>query len=130
MKFGKLPDIQGIDFLLPPDPPRTTRVLAEKPLESSKSAKIFLGATGWGNKEWVGKWYPPKTPARDFLKHYSRQFNTIEFNPPPKLLTASLPLRVLPKTTTPILTATTSPIPCSSGQLCALVSPAHVVIPR
>jgi uncharacterized protein YecE (DUF72 family) len=31
-------------------------------------------------KEWVGKVYPPKTKASEFLHHYTRQFNTIEHN--------------------------------------------------
>ncbi|MEM9991192.1 MAG: DUF72 domain-containing protein, partial [Bacteroidota bacterium] len=36
--------------------------------------------TGWSMKEWVGKVYPDQTKAKDFLKHYARQFNTIELN--------------------------------------------------
>lgn len=79
MKFGKLYDVNGIDFTLPPDPPQTERVLARYK-DSSQEAKIFLGATGWGNKEWLGKWYPSKTKQNEFLKHYARQFGTIEFN--------------------------------------------------
>ncbi len=31
-------------------------------------------------KEWVGKVYPVGTQPRDFLSHYSRQFNSIELN--------------------------------------------------
>ena len=31
-------------------------------------------------KEWVGQVYPPKTKAADYLKYYSKQFNTIELN--------------------------------------------------
>ena len=42
--------------------------------------KIYIGCTGWSMKEWVGKVYPPKTPAKDYLKHYAKQFNTIECN--------------------------------------------------
>lgn len=80
MKFGKLIDIGGVDFRLPPDPPRTERVLA-RALETGKTTpKIYVGATGWGNKEWIGKWYPKKAKQKEFLKHYSQQFNTIEFN--------------------------------------------------
>ena len=31
-------------------------------------------------KEWVGKTYPKGAKSGDFLKHYGRQFNTIELN--------------------------------------------------
>jgi uncharacterized protein YecE (DUF72 family) len=31
-------------------------------------------------KQWVGSVYPPKTLAKNFLRHYSRRFNTIELN--------------------------------------------------
>ncbi len=79
MKFGKLYDVKGVDFSLPPDPIQTERVLARYK-DSSRQTKIFLGATGWGNKEWLGKWYPSRTKQNEFLKYYARQFGTIEFN--------------------------------------------------
>ncbi|MEL7163338.1 MAG: DUF72 domain-containing protein, partial [Bacteroidota bacterium] len=41
---------------------------------------IYVGATGWSMKEWVGKWYPDSTKSTDYLKHYGQQFNTIELN--------------------------------------------------
>ena len=79
MKFGKLDSIEGVDFTLPETPPATTAMLRqtdnrETPLE------LFIGATGWSMKEWVGKIYPPGTKPKDYLQHYSRQFNTIELN--------------------------------------------------
>lgn len=79
MKFGKLYDLKGVDFSLPPDPPQTERVLSRYK-DSSYEPKVYLGATGWGNKEWLGKWYPSKTKQNEFLRHYARQFGTIEFN--------------------------------------------------
>lgn len=79
MDFGKLPDISQVDFTLPPDPPGNAAVLEKLPRRSGKP-KAYVGATGWGVKEWVGKIYPPKAKPADFLRHYARQFNTIELN--------------------------------------------------
>jgi uncharacterized protein YecE (DUF72 family) len=81
MNFGKLPDISRVDFTLPSDHERTSRVLARATAKYADSQpRIYIGATGWGNKEWLGKWYPARTKPIDFLTHYTRQFNTIEFN--------------------------------------------------
>ena len=80
MKFGKLLDLRGVDLSLPDDHPRTSAVLERSTRPPQQPPRIFLGATGWSNKEWVGTWYPKGTKAGDYLRHYSRQFNTIEFN--------------------------------------------------
>ena len=77
MKFGKLPNIDQIDFTLPPDASGTKAVLAKL---SPNKPQLYVGCTGWGMKEWVGTVYPPKTKAKDFLHHYARQFGTIELN--------------------------------------------------
>lgn len=82
MNFGKVADLTGIDLSLPPDAPRTARVL-ERALRSHgkpQKIKVFLGATGWSNREWQGTWYPAKAKPQDYLRHYSKLFNTIEFN--------------------------------------------------
>lgn len=79
MKFGKLNDISAVDFSLPEDHPQTARVL-EGSNHSPTDFGMYFGCPAWGCKEWVGKIYPPKTPANKFLFHYSRQFNTIELN--------------------------------------------------
>lgn len=79
MKFGKLPDISGIDFSLPPDAPQTGLLLAGLPKREGPP-RLYIGCTGWSMKEWVGRVYPPGTRAKDHLHAYSRQFNTIELN--------------------------------------------------
>jgi uncharacterized protein YecE (DUF72 family) len=78
MKFGKLPDIEGVDFSLPAQPDRNHLLLDDLPGQATTS--FYIGCTGWSMKEWVGKVYPKGTKAADYLYHYSRQFNTIEFN--------------------------------------------------
>jgi uncharacterized protein YecE (DUF72 family) len=40
--------------------------------------KLYLGTIGWSYNFWVGPFYPNKTASRDFLSHYSKQFNTVE----------------------------------------------------
>ncbi|MEK7258154.1 MAG: DUF72 domain-containing protein [Bacteroidota bacterium] len=79
MDFGKLPDISAVNFTLPQDPAANAAVLEKLPRRIGKP-KAYIGATGWGVKEWVGKVYPAKAKSADFLRHYARQFNTIELN--------------------------------------------------
>lgn len=78
MDFGKLTDLSGVDFRLPPDHPGTFVTLGGVP--SPAGFSVFHGGTGWGNPSWVGKWYPGNAKQKDFLHHYARQFNTIELN--------------------------------------------------
>lgn len=81
MKFGKLPDISDVDFTLPPAPPHNGSLLSKLNHENgSPHLQVFLGATGWSMKEWVGKVYPPKTRSGDYLTWYGKQFNGIELN--------------------------------------------------
>ena len=79
MKFGKLTDIEEVDFGLPPDHPKTAQVL-QLQRDASKQLQFYIGCTGWSMKEWLGKVYPTGTKAKDYLKHYAKQFNTIELN--------------------------------------------------
>lgn len=78
MDFGKLPSVDKVDFSLPPEPPQNTAVLAVLPKTTQPT--IYLGATGYNMKAWVGQWYPPGAKDKDFLRHYGTQFNTIEHN--------------------------------------------------
>ncbi len=78
MKFGKVKDISTIDFSLPPDAPGTRQNLEH--WTAPDTAAFYIGCTGWSMKEWVGSIYPKGAKANAFLKHYGRQFNTIELN--------------------------------------------------
>ncbi len=81
MKFGKVPDPNSITYQLPVEPLANTARLDRYELGSGEGKPhIYIGATGWGMKEWVGEWYPAKTKAADFLREYGQQFNTIELN--------------------------------------------------
>lgn len=79
MKFGKLADISQVDFTLPPNP-GVNAIFLEPYQEDPAPFAFYTGCTGWSMPPWVGKWYPRGTKSKDFLYHYSRQFNTIEFN--------------------------------------------------
>jgi len=77
MKFGKLQNIEQVDFELPTTPAITQKTLAKS---EATDTNIYFGCTGWSMKEWVGKYYPKQSKSKDFLHHYARQFNTIELN--------------------------------------------------
>lgn len=78
MDFGKLPNVDDVDFSLPDDHPHTKRLLAN--LKKPKKVQIYIGAPVWGDKGFIGKIYPPKTKSSDYLSLYSKQFNCIEMN--------------------------------------------------
>jgi len=42
--------------------------------------KIFTGTSGFGYKEWKGKFYPERISAGDMLRFYSTHLNTVEIN--------------------------------------------------
>lgn len=78
MEFGKLRSVENVDWTLPPEDPQTLEYL--KSLPTTGETHFFIGTPAWGHKEWIGKIYPEKTKAADFLKFYSHNFNTIELN--------------------------------------------------
>ncbi len=41
---------------------------------------LYVGGPVWGSKEWIGNFFPPHTPAREFLRLYSRRLLTVEGN--------------------------------------------------
>jgi uncharacterized protein YecE (DUF72 family) len=42
--------------------------------------KIHVGTSGYGYKEWKGKFYPEKISPRDMLRFYSVRLETVEIN--------------------------------------------------
>ena len=78
MKFGKLADISRVNFSLPPDHSAGLKWLEKNP--AAAPPKVFIGSARWGERDLIGKIYPPKTPAKEYLSHYSRHFSTIELN--------------------------------------------------
>lgn len=41
---------------------------------------FYVGGPVWGSKAWIGNFFPPHTPAREFLRLYSRRLLTVEGN--------------------------------------------------
>ncbi len=79
MKFGKLENIENVDFNLPRD-----NFINEQFFSTIKNkagtSTVYSGATSWINENWKGVIFPQKTKKADFLLHYSSQFNSIELN--------------------------------------------------
>ena len=78
MKYGYLENVDGIDFSLPKDETRTSKLLSK--LMPSGTPNIYIGGPVFGDKAFVGTIYPPKTKQKEFLNAYSQQFNCIEVN--------------------------------------------------
>jgi uncharacterized protein YecE (DUF72 family) len=45
-----------------------------------ENQRFFIGCPIWSYKEWVGTLFPPRTPAGEFLRIYSRKLSTVEGN--------------------------------------------------
>ncbi len=41
---------------------------------------LYIGGPVWSSKSWVGNFFPPKTPAHDFLRLYSQRLFAVEGN--------------------------------------------------
>jgi uncharacterized protein YecE (DUF72 family) len=76
MEFGKLSDISKVNWTLPQEDPKIHEVLSH----SKNNFKLYVGATAWGNRHYLGKIYPPKTGAEEFLAYYAKYFSCIELN--------------------------------------------------
>ncbi|NJN35563.1 MAG: DUF72 domain-containing protein [Saprospiraceae bacterium] len=79
MDFGKLSNVDTVDFTLPPDAPQTDALLKRLPMRVGLP-RLYVGCTGWSVKEWIGRTYPKGTKPADYLREYAQQFNTIELN--------------------------------------------------
>lgn len=78
MEFGRVSKPELVDFTLPETSP-----LSKQTLDSFKkpgTPKVYIGCPVWADKGFVGKVFPPKTPAKNYLREYCKQFNAIEVN--------------------------------------------------
>jgi uncharacterized protein YecE (DUF72 family) len=84
MDFGRLPNVDQVDFGLPEEPSANKaffeQLNSKQPVATNNGPKIWLGPTGYNMKAWVGSWYPAGTKEPDFLPAYGQLFNTIEHN--------------------------------------------------
>jgi len=81
MKFGRLEvsALSQVAWALPADPPATEALLAKLPPRTQAPA-VYIGCSVWTDRSFLGKVYPQGTPAKNFLKVYCQQFNTVELN--------------------------------------------------
>lgn len=77
MEFGKLENVDQVDFTLPTEYSGNKELLAPY---KGPEPKIYVGGAKWGRKDWEGKLYPKKTKASEYLGHYAKHFNSIELN--------------------------------------------------
>ena len=51
------------------------------PSLDERTPRLRIGCSGWNYAHWRnGVFYPPRLPARDWLRHYARAFDTVEVN--------------------------------------------------
>ena len=74
MKFGKVDNVDEVDFSIPPDHPATDKVLKKS---KTKDLKVYVGCGKW-NKTDLKNFYPRGTKSE--LEYYATQFNSIELN--------------------------------------------------
>jgi uncharacterized protein YecE (DUF72 family) len=77
LEFGKLPSLLNIDWSLGELRADTAAYLKSNP---KIDAQYYIGTPAWGHKEWIGKIYPDKTQASQYLNFYSKNFSCIELN--------------------------------------------------
>ena len=46
----------------------------------SADQPIHIGVSGFGHKEWCGKFYPAKMKSAEMLPYYAERFATVEIN--------------------------------------------------
>ena len=77
MQFGRVENLSGVDFSLPPEAPATARVLAAAEIAMPQ---VFIGCSVWSERKYKKRVYPPKTPQNKYLAAYGNAFTTVELN--------------------------------------------------
>lgn len=73
--------LDGMSWDLPQLSSHSTYLLKKNSEEiNPNNLQIYFGTPAWAHKEWIGKIYPARTKASDFLFHYSRIYSSVEFN--------------------------------------------------
>ena len=77
MQFGRLENIDNVDWQMPPVHPATIEMLSR---QGDGEPLFYIGCSVWSVKEYVGRVFPPGTPGSRYLEAYGRQFYTVEAN--------------------------------------------------
>lgn len=77
MDFGRIKEIDSVNYALPADHKSIAKILGGKKTDSPKA---YVGGVLWSDEDFRGTIYPEKAKPGDYVKHYTKQFNTIELN--------------------------------------------------
>jgi uncharacterized protein YecE (DUF72 family) len=82
--FGRVDDLERVDWRLPEDADLTGPVLAASPDSDTEpdpsGLRIRIGAPRWGVKAWEGRIYPKAARSAEYLAFYARHFTAVELN--------------------------------------------------
>ncbi len=81
MEFGRVPNVDRVDFTLPPDGAGNGPYLESLRQQGTNTApRVLVGTAGWTDRGYLGTLYPKETKSRDYLHQYARAFPTNELN--------------------------------------------------
>jgi uncharacterized protein YecE (DUF72 family) len=81
MKFGRLANVDGVDFALPPDKNESSALLGTlRERIARPEPRVMVGTSGWSSKTYVGSLYPAGMKSGEYLRAYGRAFPTNELN--------------------------------------------------
>jgi uncharacterized protein YecE (DUF72 family) len=84
MQFGRVQEISGIDFSLPPLSARSRQLLARAAHADGGAALqaewLRLGAPAFRHRDWLGTLYPVKSNSDDWLSIYASKVSALELN--------------------------------------------------
>lgn len=78
MTFGRLDNIETVDFSLPPTHPATIDLLQNS--ISNLPFQIYIGAPVMPDKQFIGVLFPKGTKEKDFFRLYAKHYNCLELN--------------------------------------------------
>lgn len=77
MHFGKAEHNGPLDYSLAEDHKSLAKVLGGT---KTSDPRVYVGGVLWADENFKGVIYPQKAKASDYVKYYTKQFNTIELN--------------------------------------------------
>ncbi len=79
MEFGRVPNVDAVDFSAPVEPASNASFLGAQQ-RGARPGDVLLGLPGWGDRGFLGRLYPEGTRTERFLEHYAAAFPAAELN--------------------------------------------------
>ena len=79
MEFGRVPNVDAVDFSYPVEPASNAAFLGRNGGRAAPG-DVLLGLPGWGDRGFVGRLYGQGTRPERFLEHYAGVFPAAELN--------------------------------------------------